>query len=613
MNRLPMPFNNPTTYPGHQGVDYGQKLGTPIPASGPGVISKRTYTQNGGNKVWVDYDAFPPGCDVGYAHLDNYTNSPPVGTRVAEGTTIALVGNTGLSTGPHLHSEVDGHFTTEGYWQFFDPNRVVASHVEGNQRVAGAYGAKARQDPSTNNPAVEDKFLEPGTIGTFNGWIRGQVVEGNDVWFRGAYSGLWFWSGGFSDKGTHDLEDLNSPDILPNQRIAAADTKARKDPSTAQAPVEDKYIKAGDVGTFDGWIRGENVSGNNVWFHGAFSGLWFWSGGFTDTGTHDLADLNAPPVPEPDRQRTVAQPGPSNVRALPYRSSPALFSEPGGVMIEMNAWTRGEAVEGNNIWFRRGDDQNWMWSGGFTSQSIADLPELPTPPEPVPPSDHNPMGLPEYEPVFPGAVIGLEAPLGFENCQVGGTRAKRTEKGVPPNVEKTSGVISLFIIHWTGVLGDQTAYFSQCNDRGSCPTTYVNAAGETLEMIRPGAKPAATGSNWNWRSWAVEIQMLDGNATDAQLDAVVEQMVFLREHHDSTLDGAPVDFLLDREHVIGDRDTRATSCPGDYIYSKIPWMIEEAQRRYDERHPAPQPDTYTVPVELGNQIRALVNEAFPES
>lgn len=127
--KLPIPFNNPATYPGHTGVDYGQRLDTPIRASGSGVIKRRTYNERAGYAVWVQYDDMPVGDEVGYCHLDDYSQSPPIGTRVVEGTVIGLVGNTGKSTGPHLHSEVRNHPTTDGYWKFFNPNRVVGSLI----------------------------------------------------------------------------------------------------------------------------------------------------------------------------------------------------------------------------------------------------------------------------------------------------------------------------------------------------------------------------------------------------------------------------------------------------------------------------------------------------
>lgn len=613
MARLPIPFSNPTTYPGHTGVDYGVRQGTHFRASGSGVVTRRTYNDRCGNAVWVQYDSMPAGAEVGHCHLDNYTDSPGVGTRVIEGTVLGRVGNSGNSTGPHLHQEVRNYATTDGYWKFFDPNRVVGGGssggvVQANQRVAGPNGANARPTPDRTQPAVADRFIKAGDVGTFDGWIRGEAVEGNNVWFHGAYSGLWFWSGGFTDKGTHDLADMNPAQVQPHQRVAGPNgAKQRHDPSTGQP--EGGFLQPGTIGDFNGWIRGQNVEGNDIWFRGLHSGMWSWSGGFTDKGTHDLADLNPPdPGPGPDGNERTAVAAGAKVRSTPYVNAAQTGFITGDTAVSMLAFAHAEAVEGNDVWFRHAT--GWSWSGGFTSASTANLPEETAPPKPNPGNPLNPLGLPQYTPVYPRAVIGLEAPLGFVDCVVGGVRASRKQKGNPP--VPTDGVIRYFIIHWTGVTADQTVFFSQCNDRGSCPTTYVNGNAETTEFIRPGAKPAATGADWNYRSWAVEVQMLGGPIpiSDEQIDEVIEQMVFLREHNGSLLDGAPVEFLLDREHVIGDRDTRATTCPGDYLYGKIPWMIEEAQRRYDERHPEPT-DQYVVPVELGNQIRTLVNEAFP--
>lgn len=124
MRRLPIPFDNPATYPGHSGVDFGQPRGTVFRASGPGVVTWLGSNARGGNFIWVRYDI---GVGVGYHHMDSHEGCPPEGMSIVEGTPLGYVGNSGHSTGPHLHSEVEGHATTDGYWQFFDPTRVVAS------------------------------------------------------------------------------------------------------------------------------------------------------------------------------------------------------------------------------------------------------------------------------------------------------------------------------------------------------------------------------------------------------------------------------------------------------------------------------------------------------
>ena len=59
----------------------------------------------------------------------------------------------------------------------------------------------------------------------------------------------------------------------------------------------------GETYDFKGFVRGESVDGNNIWFVGMYSGGYAWSGGFTDTGTHDLpqiaTDVVTPPTPTP--------------------------------------------------------------------------------------------------------------------------------------------------------------------------------------------------------------------------------------------------------------------------------------------------------------------------
>lgn len=121
---LPIPFGNPATYAGHSGVDFAQPRGTIFRASGSGVVGRRSSNARGGNLVWVDYDGYP---GVAYAHLDDYRDSPPVGSRVREGDVLGHVGNSGHSTGPHLHVEVYGNATTAGFWRFFTAARVVGA------------------------------------------------------------------------------------------------------------------------------------------------------------------------------------------------------------------------------------------------------------------------------------------------------------------------------------------------------------------------------------------------------------------------------------------------------------------------------------------------------
>jgi peptidoglycan hydrolase-like protein with peptidoglycan-binding domain len=124
---LPIPFNNPTTYPGHSGVDFPQPLGTSIPASGSGVVTFSGWQNDrAGYATQVRYDGGPT---VLYCHQPEYADRPAAGTRVVRGTHIGRVGSTGHSTGPHLHLEImlgGGANTYAGVWRYFSVDMTVA-------------------------------------------------------------------------------------------------------------------------------------------------------------------------------------------------------------------------------------------------------------------------------------------------------------------------------------------------------------------------------------------------------------------------------------------------------------------------------------------------------
>jgi murein DD-endopeptidase MepM/ murein hydrolase activator NlpD len=85
----------------HTGVDLIAPPGTPVLAAAGGVVSTSAYVPEYGNIVDVDHDN---GLTSRYAHLSK--SLVKVGDVVMKGQTIALVGSTGRSTGPHLHFEV---------------------------------------------------------------------------------------------------------------------------------------------------------------------------------------------------------------------------------------------------------------------------------------------------------------------------------------------------------------------------------------------------------------------------------------------------------------------------------------------------------------------------
>lgn len=86
----------------HLGIDYGAGPGTPIMATGDGVVTKKRYWGGYGRMVEIRHNA---RYRTRYAHMNSWRRGLDVGERVAQGETIGYVGSTGTATGPHVHYE----------------------------------------------------------------------------------------------------------------------------------------------------------------------------------------------------------------------------------------------------------------------------------------------------------------------------------------------------------------------------------------------------------------------------------------------------------------------------------------------------------------------------
>ena len=86
----------------HNGVDYAAKRGTPIRATGEGVIQSIGWKGGYGRTIVIRH-----GGEITtlYAHMDKYHQSMAKGMKISQGQTIGYVGDSGLATAPHLHYE----------------------------------------------------------------------------------------------------------------------------------------------------------------------------------------------------------------------------------------------------------------------------------------------------------------------------------------------------------------------------------------------------------------------------------------------------------------------------------------------------------------------------
>jgi murein DD-endopeptidase MepM/ murein hydrolase activator NlpD len=85
----------------HSGMDFASNIGTPVYVTGDGTVTMADWKQGYGKCIIVDHGY---GFETMYAHLNEY--KVRVGQKVVRGELIGEVGNTGKSTGPHLHYEV---------------------------------------------------------------------------------------------------------------------------------------------------------------------------------------------------------------------------------------------------------------------------------------------------------------------------------------------------------------------------------------------------------------------------------------------------------------------------------------------------------------------------
>jgi murein DD-endopeptidase MepM/ murein hydrolase activator NlpD len=105
---------------GHSGMDFAVPSGTAVKSVGKGTVVSTGWGGAFGNEIVVKH---PTGKYTQYAHLSKIKVSP--GQAVGAGKTIGLSGNTGNSSGPHLHLEVR---TTPEYGSGVNPEPFLRSH-----------------------------------------------------------------------------------------------------------------------------------------------------------------------------------------------------------------------------------------------------------------------------------------------------------------------------------------------------------------------------------------------------------------------------------------------------------------------------------------------------
>ena len=226
--------NSPAFYKpqlGHNGIDLACPVGTPVYAIEDGTVAFEGWGQNhswmgaiAGISAIIRHSSFHSG----YAHLSQTIVS--IGQAVKKGQLIGYSGNTGGSTGPHLHVEVlplNPNFQN-GYAGRVNPATLFTFQPYGSdgsqpltptQRLSGSNPVK-RRAAATTQSAERQPILAPNTVANFIGFQNGELVDDglkkSSTWFKGI-SGDWFWAGGFTSQATTGLPDLTptAPPVKP--------------------------------------------------------------------------------------------------------------------------------------------------------------------------------------------------------------------------------------------------------------------------------------------------------------------------------------------------------------------------------------------------------------
>ena len=116
----------------HSGIDIAVPIGTPVQATADGIVQFVGNTDGYGVRVEIRH---ADGTVTLYAHLSEALVQP--GQRVVKGETIGKSGNTGASTGPHLHYEIRRNGQAVDPWPIMSAQPVPASHVHSPASTQG--------------------------------------------------------------------------------------------------------------------------------------------------------------------------------------------------------------------------------------------------------------------------------------------------------------------------------------------------------------------------------------------------------------------------------------------------------------------------------------------
>ncbi|MCM3763002.1 peptidoglycan DD-metalloendopeptidase family protein [Alkalihalobacillus oceani] len=186
----------------HYGIDIAAPEGTPVVSVAGGTVSRSYHSHTYGQVVFIKHDN---GLETVYAHL--HERSVNEGEQVKEGERIGSVGNTGRSSGNHLHFEVHHGSWNPEKSDSIDPLHVLSSETEAMYAaVGGAFEGEALEERKTvETLSVRSEHQESEEhLNEDEKALYVQVEPGDTLWgiasdFRVTVQHLQQWNGLDSD------------------------------------------------------------------------------------------------------------------------------------------------------------------------------------------------------------------------------------------------------------------------------------------------------------------------------------------------------------------------------------------------------------------------------
>lgn len=286
------------------------------------------WTTTGGQAyIWDTYDRIPNTQHMVYGDVVIWSGSHGAYPNGGWGHVAIYVSDNGNGTGKFFTQNPNPaqvlSLSYNGIVGYLRPKKMSAptppKPANPASRVVGKSNVNQRAAANTTSEVVRN--IAANTIEIFDGYVIGESVSGVNIWFKDKQG--YAWAGGFVNQTTSGLTNLTPkppapapapapvvPALKADQRTVGAQGANIRSEAKSDAKVV-RVAQPGKVETFSGYVIGENISGQNIWFKG--SDGYSWAAGYSVQNTSGLSDLTpkAPaPAPTP-KPEPVPEPAPS--------------------------------------------------------------------------------------------------------------------------------------------------------------------------------------------------------------------------------------------------------------------------------------------------------------